>query len=80
MTTTDSSLEERVSRLEGAYEHLATKEDLTAQVGNLQVQIAQLEAKMEQRFATQTRWLVGFMLSGMAFMTVLAFGVARLIE
>ncbi len=80
MTTTDSSLEERVSRLEGAYEHLATKDDLTAQVGSLQVQIAQLEAKMEQRFANQTRWFVGFMLSGMAFMSVVAFGVARLIE
>ena len=79
MTTTNSSTEERLSRLEGAYEHLATREDLTAQVGNLQVQIAQLEAKMEQRFASQTRWFVGFMLSGMAFMSVVVFGIARLV-
>ena len=87
MTTTDSNLEERVSRLEGAYEHLATKADLTAEIGSVQVQIAQLETKiaelqalMEQKFANQTRWFVGFMLTGMAFMTGIAFGVARLIQ
>ena len=76
MTTTDSSAEERLSRLEGAYEHLATKAD----IAKVETQIAELRAIMEQKFANQTRWFVGFMLSGMAFMTVVAFGVARLIE
>ena len=87
MTTTDASTEERLSRLEGAYEHLATKADVAevkAEIARVDAKIetkfAELQAIMERRFATQTRWFVGSMLSGMAFMSVLAFGVARLIE
>ena len=101
MTTTDQSVEERVSRLEGAYEHLATKADVAdvkvevaevkVEVAELKSEIARVEAKidtrfaelqtiMERRFATQTRWFVGFMLSGMALLTVVVFGAARLIQ
>ena len=69
MSTTDSSLEEPVSRLEGSYEHLATKAD-----------VFELRADMEQRFANQTRWLVGFILTAMALMTGVAFGIARLVQ
>jgi len=76
LTTAESSIEERVSRLEGAYEHLATKADIS----EVKTLIAELRADMEQKLANQTRWFVGFMLSGMAFMTVVTFGVARLIE
>ena len=94
MTTTSSSTEERLSRLEGAYEHLATKADIAevkAEIAEVRAEVARVEAKietkfaelqaiMEQRFANQTRWFVGFMLSGMAFMTVVAFGIGRLVQ
>ena len=46
MTTTDD-LRERVSRLEGGYEHLATKAD----VAQLETRIAQFETRVETRFA-----------------------------
>ena len=46
MTTTDD-IRERVSRLEGGYEHLATKADLA----RLEARVGQLEARMETRFA-----------------------------
>ena len=83
MTTTDASTEERLSRLEGAYEHLATKADVAevkVEIARVETKIAELQALMERKFANQTRWFVGFMLSGMAFMTVVAFGLARLVQ
>lgn len=46
--------EERISRLEGAYEHLATKADvaeLKADVAELKADIAHIEARM-------LRWLL----------------------
>ena len=76
MTTTDSSLEERVSRLEGAYEHLATKAD----IANVETQIAELRATIEQKFGNQTRWIVGFMLTGMVLIAAVVFGVAQLLK
>lgn len=76
MTTTRSSTEERLSRLEGAYEHLAIKAD----IARLETKIAEVQARVDQRLANQTRWLVGFMLTGMAFMTGVAFGMARLLQ
>ena len=50
MTTTDATIEERVSRLEGAYEYLATKEDVAdvkVEVAAVRVEVAELRA--EQR-------------------------------
>ena len=83
MTTTDASTEERLSRLEGAYEHLATKADVAevkVEIARVETKIAELQALMERKFANQTRWFVGFMLSGMALLTVVVFGAARLIQ
>ena len=90
MTTTNVTTEERLSRLEGAYEHLATKADIAdtkaeiannrAEIAEVKALIAELRADMEQKFANQTRWFVGFMLTGMAFMTGVAFGVGRLLQ
>ncbi len=87
MTTTGSNIEERVSHLEGAYEDLATKADvaelradLKSDIADVKTLIAELRADMEQKFANQTRWFVGFMLSGMAMLTAVAFGAARLLQ
>ena len=83
MTTTDASTEERLSRLEGAYEHLATKADVAevkVEIARVETKIAELQALMERKFANQTRWFVGFMLSGMALLTVVVCGAARLIQ
>ncbi len=46
MMTTDD-IRERVSRLEGGYEHLATKADLA----RLETRVTELEACLESRFA-----------------------------
>ena len=83
MTTTNSSTEERLSRLEGAYEHLATKADvadLRAELAGLKVLIAESEARVSRQLFVQTRWFVTFMLSGMGFMTAIGFGIAKLLQ
>ncbi len=48
-----ATVEERLSRLEGAYEHLATKSD----IANLDVKIATLKADL-------IKWMVGTLLVG----------------
>ena len=61
MTTTNISTEERVSRLEGAYQHLANKEDVAkvqAEVVGVRVDMATLENRL-------IMWMVGTVISGM---------------
>ncbi len=55
MTTQADSLGERVTHIEAAMEHLATKADL-----------ATLRSEMHQMETRLTRWTVGTMLGGMA--------------
>ena len=60
MTTQQESLPERVSRLEGAYEHLATKADIgevKAQIAEIKVEIAHIETRL-------LRWLLPTMAAG----------------
>ena len=45
---TTATIEERVSRLEGAYEHLATKDDLS-----------QLETRLIKEISNLTKWMIG---------------------
>ena len=49
-----ATVEERLSRIEGAYEHLATKAD-----------VSQLEIRMVNSEARMTRWMVGLVLGGL---------------
>ena len=49
MTTTPLTTEERLARLEGVYEHLATKTD----IANLKVDMANLEASLSKDFTSQ---------------------------
>lgn len=62
MTTEQESLPERVSRLEGGYEHLATKADVAevkAEIAELKAEIARLETRL-------LRWLLPSMAAGIA--------------
>ena len=54
--------EERISRLEGAYEHLATKADVEA----VNVRIAEVEAKIADLKAELTWRVAGLQLAGLA--------------
>ena len=60
-------LSDRVSRLEGAYGHLATKADL-----------AELKADLTAAIATQTRWLAGLVLATAAAAAGVVIAVDRL--
>ena len=61
------SLSDRVSRLEGAYGHLAKKADL-----------AELKADLTAAIATQTRWLAGLVLATAAAAAGVVIAVDRL--
>ena len=50
-----ATLEQRVSRIEGAYEHLATKADLSQLENRLTSDISQLETRL-------IKWMVGLQL------------------
>ena len=58
-----ATVEERLSRIEGGYEHLATKADLY-----------QLENRMYQLENRMIRWLIG-MVVGMAILAVSVAGL-----
>ena len=49
-----AAVEERLSRIESAYEHLATKAD-----------VSQLEIRMVDSEARMIRWMVGLVLGGL---------------
>ena len=63
MTTTPPTTEERLARLEGVYEHLATKTDianlktdianLKTDMADLEVDMANLEARLSKHFTNQ---------------------------
>ncbi len=67
MTAQADFLGERVTHIEAAVEHLATKADL-----------ATLRSEMHQMETCLTRWTVGTMLGGMAAAAAIASAVAAL--
>ena len=67
MTAQADFLGERVTHIEAAVEHLATKADL-----------ATLRSEMHQMETRLTRWTVGTMLGGMAAAAAIASAVAAL--
>ena len=74
MMTTDD-IRERVSRLEGGYEHLATKADLARLEGRMEARFAQMEARFAQM---ENRLLLKF--GGLVIATVgVAVAVLRLL-
>ena len=64
MSTTPAPITERMARLEGAYEHLATKADLV----ELELRLTQQMARMESRLTWR---MIGAMI-GMAGITITA--------
>lgn len=52
-----ATAEERLSRLEGAYDHLATKAD----IANVETQISGLRAEMHRINAANIKWGASFM-------------------
>ena len=53
MAEQTSPLGERVSRIEGGYEHLATKADLAQMQAELKADIARIEAELKADIARQ---------------------------
>ena len=54
-TMTDPPITERMARLEGAYEHLATKAD----VAHIETRVAEMETRMAQMETRMTWRLIG---------------------
>ena len=50
-----ASIEERVSRLEGGYEHLATKADIS----DVKTEIADVKTEIAKPQAATIRWMIG---------------------
>ena len=66
-----TAIEDRVSRLEGAYDHLATKADLAELKGELKADMAELKADM-------IKWMVGLMLASAGLASTIALLIQRL--
>ena len=75
-------LEDRVSRLEGAYEHLATKADLGELKAEFKADLGELKAEFKDDMGklqvSLIKWMVGLVLGGMVGITGLVIAVMRL--
>ena len=65
-------MEERLSRLEGAYEHLATKADIAM----LKADIADLKAELFEKMNVHMRWMIGIQIASLVGIVA----VLRLLE
>ena len=70
-----AALEEQVSYLEGAHEHLATKAHVAAvrtEIAAVKTDIAKLETRL-------IKWIIGLMVASIAVASTLALFIQRLI-
>ena len=79
-----TTIEQRLSRLEGVYDHLATKADLAevkTEMTHLatKVDLAMLETRMAQMEARIVKWVVGTVITGMGVAAAVAVAVDRLL-
>ena len=74
MATATDPITERVARLEGAYEHLATKADLAQLELRLTQEMAQAESRMAQEMA-QVESRLTWRLIGAASVIIAAVGL-----
>ena len=80
-----TTIEQRLSRLEGVYDHLATKADLAevkTEMTHLatKVDLAMLETRMAQMEARIVKWVVGTVITGMGVAAAVAVAVDRLLS
>ena len=77
-----TTIEDRVSKLEGAYDHLATKADLAELKGELKADLAgvkgELKADMAEFKADVIKWMVGLMLASAGLASTIALLIQRL--
>ena len=75
-----TTMEQRVSRLEGGYEHLATKADLAELRADLMTAVTRVESRLEGKLASLEsrllRWMIAMVLSSI----IVASSVATLIQ
>ena len=75
LTEQRPSTEERVSRIEGAQPHLATKADVAEAEARITRQIAEAEARLTKQIAESDtrmiRWMLAFAGFGIAAVTVM---------
>ena len=75
MTTERLTQTERIARLEGAYEHLATKADIAELRGEFQAEISRLEGHIDTRIAELEsrllRWLVPTILGSVSLVVAI---------
>lgn len=67
-----ATTEERLSRLEGGYEHLATKADVQALETRMTKQIAESETRI-------VKWIVGAMIGGIVAGAALLTAVVNIV-
>ena len=76
-----TTIEDRVSKLEGAYDHLATKADLAELKGELKADLAgvkgELKADMAEFKADVIKWMVGLMLASAGLAATIALVIQR---
>ena len=73
MATVPPTIEERLARLEGVYEHLASKADLAELRADLKDDIARVESDLKADFAElkgSVKILVVVMTSGLALLNI----------
>ena len=64
-----ASLEQRISRLEGAYEHVATKANLAETEGRLEASIAELRGELRGSLFV-IRWMIAAIGIGLTLLNV----------
>ncbi len=79
--TTLEEVSNRLSKLEGAYEHLATKEDvakLEVRLAQMETRIVQVEGGIAQAETRLVKWMIGLMVSSVAVASAVALLITRL--
>ena len=76
--------EERLSRLEGVYDHLASKAEVTevkAEVAGVKAEMAHLATKADLALQENRliKWMIGTVVTGMAAAAAVAVAVDRLL-
>ncbi len=67
-----TTLEQRVSRLEGGYEHLATKADLADLRADLKTDISRLESEFGKLEVRLLRWMIAMVMTSIIVATSVA--------